>query len=220
MEGFARLLDVVLWPSLILGFGWHFRDDLKDFYLFVRRLIASGGVLRWSSFELKGVEISPDNRDGKVFERKDADEEIFSRREKSYSENKNLFLVHRVQPTGMLHAVTKLPTYDISVYFIPHKNFGRLNDVRLIEYYFGHYFGLSRSKFGTKYIVDNGSEGFAVKINAYGPTLCEARIIFHDGKEATVSRYLDFEGTGYRYEAATTVVDEEKLRNRSEEAHV
>jgi hypothetical protein len=217
MEGFAKLLDAALWPCLVVGFGWYFRVELKDFYLFVRRTIASGGALKWSSFELKGVEISPDSRGGKIFKRENADKEIFAHREKSYSKNKNLFLVHRVQPTGRLHPATKLPTYDVSAYLVPHKNFGRMNDIKSVEYYFGRHFGLSQSEYGMKYIVDNGSEGFAVKINAYGPTLCEARIFFHDGEETTVSRYLDFEGTGYRYETTTTAADTEKLLNRSEE---
>ena len=45
----------------------------------------------------------------------------------------------------------------------------------------------------------NGNDGFAVRLSAYGPTLCVARVRFHDGTEATLTRYLDFEGTGYKY---------------------
>jgi hypothetical protein len=70
---------------------------------------------------------------------------------------------------------------------IPHKNFGRLNDIKEVEYYLGRYFGAHRGEFGTKYVVQNGSDGFAVKLTAYGPSLCEARINFHDGTETTVT---------------------------------
>ena len=74
-----------------------------------------------------------------------------------------------------------------SVYLIAHKNFGHVNEVRQVEYYFGQHFRLRKSEYGTKYIVENGTDGFAVKTNAYGPMLCEARIIFHDGTETTIS---------------------------------
>jgi len=66
-------------------------------------------------------------------------------------------------------------------------------------------------------VVKNGTDNFAVRTNAYGPMLCEARIVFHDGSEKTVSRYLDFEGTGYRFSAATNALDVEKVRSRAEE---
>ncbi len=48
--------------------------------------------------------------------------------------------------------------------------------------------------------------------------LCEARIIFHDGSNTNVSRYLDFEGTGYRFNSATNVSDIEKVKSRAEDA--
>lgn len=52
--------------------------------------------------------------------------------------------------------------------------------------------------------------------DGYGPTLCEALIVFHDGTESHVSRYLDFEGTGYRFAVATNATDLEKVKARVE----
>jgi len=121
-----------------------------------------------------------------------------------------------VRATGQSHPITGLPTFDVSVYLISHKNFGHLNDVREVQYYFGQHFGLKQSEYGTKFVVENGSDGFAVRVNAYGPMLCEARIIFHDDSETTVSRYLDFEGTDYRFRSETNKTDAEKIRLRQE----
>ena len=87
-----------------------------------------------------------------------------------------------------------------------------------VHYYFGQHFGLKQNEYGTQFIVKNGTDNFAVRTNAYGPTLCEARIIFHDGTNTNVSRYLDFEGTGYRFNSATNVSDLEKIRSRAEDA--
>jgi hypothetical protein len=104
----------------------------------------------------------------------------------------------------------------VSVYLISHKNFGHLNDVREVQYYFGQHIGLKRGDYGTKFIVENGTDSFAVRVTAYGPMLCEARIIFHDESQTTVSRCLDFEGTSYRFRIETNAADLEKLRMRQE----
>ncbi len=124
--------------------------------------------------------------------------------------------MHRVRPTGQTHAITQVSTYDVSVYLVSHKNFGHLTDVQEVQYYFGQHFGLKHNDHGTKFIVENGTDSFAVRVIAYGPMLCEARVIFHDASESTVSRYLDFEGTNYRFNVATNAADEEKIQKRRE----
>ena len=47
--------------------------------------------------------------------------------------------------------------------------------------------------------------------------LSEARIIFHDTTETTVSRYLDFEGTHYRFNVAINAAGAKKIRKRQED---
>lgn len=184
---------------------------------FAKQQLASGAALKWKDFEFKGQDLASfDRRDGTGYKQVPADDALYENRHQSYGTNRNLFLVHRVRPTGRTHSVTSLPTFDVSVYLISHKNFGHMNNVRRVEYYFGHHFGLKLGERGTKYVVENGTDGFAVLVNAYGPMLCEARIIFHDGMETTVSRYLDFEGTSSRFNADTIAADVEKLRLRQE----
>jgi len=220
MEKISTLLTALsgfAWPALILAVGIYFRRDLQAFLAFAKQQLASGAALKWKDFEFKGLDLSSfERRDGSGYKQVPADDDLFAGRHASYERNKNLFLVHRVRPTGGTHSVTSLPTYDVSVYLISHKNFGHMNDVQRVEYYFGHHFGLKLGQRGTKYTVENGTDGFAVMVNAYGPMLCEARIIFQDGTETTVGRYLDFEGTSYRFSAETNAADVEKLRLRQE----
>jgi hypothetical protein len=212
LSGFA-------WPALIAFAVWRFRGELKSILLQLRQQIASGAAIKSRYFEFKGIDITSfDARDGTGYKLELADEALFNQRHESYGRNKNLFLVHRVRPTGRIHEISKLPTFDISVYLITHKNFGHLNDVPRVEYYFGQHFGLRKGEYGTKYVVENGTDGFAVKTNAYGPMLCEARIIFHDGAETTISRYLDFEGTNYRFDPETNLLDARKIELRQEAA--
>jgi hypothetical protein len=204
LKGVSSLLPWVV----IFAIFWRYRNDLAGILALLRQQIASGAAIKFKNFELKGVDIASfDARDGSAYRLEVADEGLFQRRHESYQENKNLFLVHRVRPTGENHEINRQPTYDISVYLISHKNFGHINDVFKVEYYFGDYFGREKGKFGTKYVVENGSDGFAVRTNAYGPMLCEARVIFHDGSETTVSRYLDFEGTNYRFSPEVNLSD-------------
>lgn len=211
LSGFA-------WPALLLWLVIYFRKELKFILLQFQRQLASGAALKWKDFEFRAIEIDAFNlRDGSEYTQEAADKILFDKRHKSYNENKNLFLVHRVRPSGQLHPFNGLPTYDITVYLLSHKNFGRLNDVREVQYYFGQHFGLRQSEYGTKFVVKNGTDNFAVRTSAYGPTLCEARIVFHDATETSVSRYLDFEGTGYRFNTTTNALDIEKIKSRVEE---
>jgi hypothetical protein len=220
MESFAKIVDALsgfAWPGVILFTGIYFRTQIQSLFQLARQQIASGAALKWKDFEFKGLDLASfDARDGAGYRQELADKVLFDKRHASYKANKNLFLVHRVRPTGQVHSVTNLPTYDVSVYIISHKNFGHLNDVREVQYYFGQHFGLRQGEYGTKFVVKNGTDGFAARVNAYGPMLCEARIIFYDGSETTVSRYLDFEGTDYRFRSETNSSDQEKIRLRQE----
>lgn len=219
MENFSKFLAALsgfAWPALILLIGVYFRKEFQSLLLFAKQQLASGAALKWKDFEFKGLDLASFNKDGSGFRQDPADKQLFDRRHECYATNKNLFLVHRVRSSGQSHPITHLPTYDVAVYLVAHKNFGRLNDVREVQYYFGRHFGLKLGEYGTKYVVQNGSDGFAVKVNAYGPMLCKARISFHDGSETTVSRYLDFEGTSYRFNSETNLADAEKLKLRQE----
>ena len=208
ISAFITALSGFAWPALILLAGFFFRKELQGFLTFAKQQLASGAALKWKDFEFKGLDLASfERRDGSGYKQVPADDTLFDRRHASYATNKSLFLVHRVRPTGLTHSITQLPTYDVSVYLISHKNFGHMNDVQHVEYYFGHHFGLHLGRRGTKYIVENGTDGFAVMVNAYGPMLCEARIVFNDGTETTVSRYLDFEGTSYRFASDTNAAD-------------
>jgi hypothetical protein len=221
MDHWAAIVSAsasLAWPLLVACLFLYFHKDIAIVVGLFRRQLASGAALKWKDFEFKGIEIEAfEAKDGRGYQQIVADKPIFEKREDSYAKNKNLFLVHRVRASGFLHPINNLPTYDIAVYLVSHKNFGHLNDIKEVHYYFGRHFGISLGEFGTQYVVKNGTDGFAVKTNAYGPTLCEARIIFHDDTQTYVSRYIDFEGTGYRFDSSINVKDVAKLKARLEQ---
>jgi hypothetical protein len=149
MTEFNNLLTALsgfAWPALILAVGFYFRCDIKSLFLQFQRQLASGAALKWKDFEFRAIQIDPlDIRDGSEYVQEPADKNFFDRRHTSYQQNKNLFLVHRARPSGQFHPFNKLPTYDVTVYLLSHKNFGHLNDVKEVHYYFGQHFGLKQN---------------------------------------------------------------------------
>ncbi|MCF3638662.1 hypothetical protein LXM94_01585 [Rhizobium sp. TRM95111] len=196
-----KVLAEFAWPATLLGFVWWFNKPILNVFYAVKRQIDRGASVKYGDLELHGITLGNfPLADSSVYERVAADDLMLTTRTNLYQSQKNIFLVHRAIETGDVHPKTKFSLYDISVYLVTHKTYGALNEIREVEYYFGKYFGDDISLNGSKYIVKNSKNGFAVRTTAYGPTLCEARINFHDGSSVIVNRYLDFEGTGYMFD--------------------
>lgn len=209
----ADIITAIAWPGAIVFIVLYFRKNLNRILGNLNFQLENGLNVKWKDFEFKGVSIFVDSKgQNDYYTVVEADQVLFQKRTEAYARHKNLMLVHRAKRTDKTHAGSGLDIYELSVYLIGHKSYGKINDVKSVEYYFGQHFGIKEYPYGYKYIIENGSEGFAVKITAYGPTLCEARIKYHDGREATLNRYLDFEGTGYQFNAATNHFDSQKLR--------
>jgi hypothetical protein len=128
MESFSKLLSALsgfAWPAVILFAGFYFRVQSRSLFQLARQQIAAGAALKWKDFEFKGLDLASfDTRDGTGYRQELAEKFFFDKRHASYKANKNLFLVHRVRATGQSHPITGLPTFDVSVYLISHKNFG------------------------------------------------------------------------------------------------
>jgi hypothetical protein len=189
------------WPVAVVGLVVWFRKAILGIFDAVKRHISLGASLKYGDLELRGIRLENFPLiSGAEYERIAADKNLLEARDTLYKRQKNVFLVHRSKQTEEIHPGTGLPVYDLSIYLITHKNYGALNDIKRVEYYLGKYFGKSVSEFGTKYIVRNSNNGFGIRTTAYGPTLCEARVVFHDDTETIMNRYLDFEGSGYRFD--------------------
>ena len=200
MKELAALVGAVAWPLVVGLTIWFLRDQIVSALDSARRQLAAGAKVRWKDFEFVGVNLSAFSvKNDHGFRRLPAAKQDLEARQEKYKQQKNLFLVHEVVATGRVHDKSGLPVFDILVKLIPHKHYGRLNDVARVEYYLGKYFEADHGEFGSRYIVEDGSSGFAVVVSAYGPTLCECTLFFHDGQTATCSRYLDFLGTDYVY---------------------
>ena len=213
MSELVKLVTGLAWPALIFAGFFFFRTQIVAAAELLQRQMAAGAAVKWKDFEFTGVNLREFGKGGESGYRVQAAGAVDLRsRNEKYAAQKNLFLVHRVLETGKLHPQSNLPTFDVLIQLVSHKHYGHLNDVKRVEYYLGKYFGRDAGDAGAKYVVENGTDGFAVRVDAYGPTLCEATLYFHDGGVATCSRYLDFGGTSYAYDPIVNEYDA-KLAN-------
>ncbi len=193
VDNYWTLLSSLVWPGSILAVGIIFKDQLS-------RLIGASALwvkgiteVKVGSIELKGVLIDPG---GDIFDKTGETSRVPAtklekeNRNKIYNSSRNILLVHKIRPS-----TKKGQLFDISIYLIRKMNKGhpaaRFNEIDYVEYYLGSYFGAG--EFGSKYIIKNPDNGFAMQTSAYGGTVCVATVHFHDGEVSTLNRYIDFE---------------------------
>jgi hypothetical protein len=113
------------------------------------------------------------------------------KRNRAYSDSRNIFLVHTIKPSEPKEYVHDLRVFDVSIYVTSHKNRGRMNDIKKVTYYLGDKWG--KGEFGSLFVIENGNDSFAFSAQMYGACVCLATIEFHDGSTHETFRYLDVE---------------------------
>lgn len=185
----------LFWPVLVLGVLVLFRGRLTEIIGVAIRKLESSSELKIGGIELKGVVITPQ---GEVIVGRDTDFEILEatkadvdHRHAAYGKARNLMLVHTIRPKAPEEFIDGFRVFDVSIFLHPHRNFGRLNDVKSVTYFLGDKWGDSR--YGEKYVVSSANEQFALTVGMYGSFVCVADIDFHDGGAVRVERYIDVE---------------------------
>lgn len=115
--------------------------------------------------------------------RKDEDKTRTQERDAYYNACRSVLLVHRIARSRITGQ-----EFDILIYLIPHEDRGTLQSIQKVEYFLGPFWQ------SVIFTSSNRSAGFPVRLSAYGPTLCSAKLYFTDGAApVTLFRYLDFE---------------------------
>jgi len=100
-----------------------------------------------------------------------------------YVEADGIQLVHTILPSKGADDY-----WDILIYLIRHKS-DDLSMVDHAEFFLGRYWG------NKIFHVPNSENFIGIGISAYGPVLCTCRVVFTNGREVMLSRYIDFEMT-------------------------
>ena len=195
MADVISAISSLAWPIIIvcaLYFSWYLIVQILRELINKLRLSSD---FKFGSIEIKGVvlpahgEVIKGRRD---FEIIPATESDFKDRDSHYRRQGNLMLVHTIRPTDPPDWVGTDRVFDVSIFLHPHKEYGRLNDVKSVTYYLGQYWG--SKPYGSKFKIANGNDQFALTATAYGSFLCVAQIEFHNGLDkATIYRYIDTE---------------------------
>jgi hypothetical protein len=187
------LLSSLAWPGMIGIGAFTFKKQISSVFDELVKKFKSAREVKIGNFELKGIYFEPKGHStisGNEKAQIKATKEDKETRERIYESSRFLMLSHKIRPSTL-----KGQEYDLSVFLVRKTRHGastaQFSDVQSVEYYLGDFFG--EGKFGSKFIVKDSKDGFAMKTSAYGPPLCKATINFNDGKSAVVSRFLDFE---------------------------
>lgn len=204
----AGILDgvaAIAWPIAVLLVFLIFRRSIFLLLEALRRQVERGAAIVVQGIEIRGVPIDKfetEQRSSSAFTT-NATASDKAARAAIYEKSRGIMLVHNIRRTGTTDK-EGLPFFDLSIYLLAHQGYmddgsvvqhGRLNDVDEVSFYLGD--AWVKSKFGEWFTVNNGSEGFAVRFNeVLGPSLCVAKVKFHDKQVVELSRYIDMESVG------------------------
>jgi hypothetical protein len=192
-----KALAELAWPALFVLVVFLFRARVLEILGVFREQMAAGATLKFGDLELKGIEVgSFQSNPNSIFERAEQDVSLTSARNALMGGSGGLFLVHRARKNGKKNS-NGYDLFDVSIYLVSHKLRGKFGDVDRVEYQLGESRDVAGAV-GQRYIVRDPSNGFAIIREGYGPTLCVAKVIFRNGNEVVLNRYLDFEGTGFK----------------------
>jgi hypothetical protein len=171
----------------------YFHGELKSLAKSLDERIRLGAPIKVKGIEVGAIRIEQRHGFASVVGSFLDDNSRAREREAYYETHRRVMLVHTIARSR-----TKNGWYDITIFVIPHthvedksKDMSTLAQVSRVEYYFGNHWD------NQVFPSHNRASGFAVSVNAYGPFLATAKIIFNDGQSAMLERYIDFEMGDY-----------------------
>jgi hypothetical protein len=185
----------LIWPLIFIVIAWLLRDRMRELLQLAINRIENASEIEIGNLKLRGAIIS---RQGDVIKTNNerinvstANKDDLIKRNRAYSDSRNIFLVHTIKPSEPKEYVHDLRVFDVSIYVTSHKNRGRMNDIKKVTYYLGDKWG--KGEFGSLFVIENGNDSFAFSAQMYGACVCLAMIEFHDGSTHETFRYLDVE---------------------------
>ncbi len=197
LKDYVPLFQTIIWALLVaVGVGL-FRGDLhKILDSFKERIRGQtgGSSVKASVGTLFTLEIGEDFRHlphitpadtagtAKVdSERDESLPQWAQSRSTIYLRNRNVFLAHVLAPSKSPHQ-----KFDIFIYLVQHKSEEPLQ-LESVEFYLGKWWGDKVFRFPV-----SGSR-IGMSTSAYSPFLVLCHVVFKDGYEVTLDRYIDFE---------------------------
>lgn len=181
LSPYVPLWQTLTWVVLIVVLVFVFRRRLGQLVDAVRARIEKGSSVKAGPFELGDDLQKMDDISTKTTSAPSADVSWEKERDGMYQTNRGLFLAHVLAPSE-----TPGQEFDIFIFVVRHKQSG-LADVAHVEFFLGKYWG-------NKVFKETPVDGVVgIRVSAYGPFLCLCKVTFTDGREVTLTRYIDLE---------------------------
>ena len=195
ISGLISAVSGFSWPAIAIVFLVLMRARLGELIAIGMNRLEHAADIELGSLKLKGAlisvsgEVIKDDSDyAEVVQAKKADLE---ERHEIYEKQRKLMLVHTIKPAEPKETIEGVRVFDVSVFVVSHRGFGKLNDIKTVSYYFGDKWGAGT--YGSKYVISNSNSSFALTAQMYGACICVAEIEFHTGELIKEHRYLDVE---------------------------
>jgi hypothetical protein len=192
IDALVGLITAMCWPIVVLSLVYYFRAPLKRFAEKLEAFSFKAGPTGIEASaktqelrdELKQVERKAAPRQVSTEEKyPESVEQRIQHRHEIENRSREVYLVHVLEPS------TKAgQKFDIFVYLTKHRS-DDLSDISFAEFFLGRYWG------NKIFRVDYSGGPIGISTSAYGPVLCTCRVVFKDGHEAMLNRYIDFEMT-------------------------
>jgi hypothetical protein len=116
------------------------------------------------------------------------------RRKELYNASRDILLAHQIKPSRR-----EGQRYDVWIYLVGRRGIQPTDVVERAEFYLGRWWGHR-----VLTVHSGGADGtIGIRTAAHGPALCVCRVVFKDGQEAFLDRWIDFEMSWVFDEPAT-----------------
>lgn len=190
LKDYVPLFQTLVWAALIVGGLIVFRKELRKVLDILYSRLQTG-----SEFEVAGVfkigaalrELEyvqpgqPSQESTPIQGELKTTEQRIKHRHDIERHNREVFLAHVIEPSSK-----RGQKFDIFIYLIRHKA-PNLSDVDYAEFFLGRYWG------NRVFRIENSGKLIGLSTSAYGSVLCTCRVVFKDGYETMLDRYIDFE---------------------------
>jgi hypothetical protein len=106
------------------------------------------------------------------------------RRKELYTASRDILLAQQIKPSRR-----EAQRFDVWIYLVGRRGTQPTDVVDRAEFYLGRWWGHRVFK-----VHSAGEDGtIGIRTAAHGPALCVCRVVFKDGHEALLDRWLDFE---------------------------
>lgn len=200
LKDYVPLFQTITWAVLILIVLSSFHKPLQNMLVSLQKRVGGGSIEVITGFftlklgELRNLEyIESDTTEATLHiaesinnDKVNLPKKWLNNRNDIYQNNRGIFLVHVLEPSKISNQ-----EFDIFIFLLQHNSIQRPAD-RSVEIDYSEFFFGPAWK-NRLFTIQNTGGPIGLHTSAHGPFLATCRVVFKDGYEIILDRYVDFE---------------------------